>query len=117
MGTTDFKSLRAYQLSRVIAAEMYSRVELWPAFHQRTIGVQLVRAADSVSANIAEAVGRWHVADQRRLLFIARGSLRELEHWIPVAQERGLLPEDAAQDLAEVGRTLSGLIRRRAHDL
>jgi four helix bundle protein len=57
MDTSDFKSLRAYQLSRAIAAEMYLRVELWSVFHQRTVGAQLVRAADSVGANIAEAMG------------------------------------------------------------
>lgn len=75
--------------------------------------MQLVRAADSVGANIAEATGRWHQADRRRLLFIARGSLRETEHWILLAQERGLLPRDAHEPIAELGRTLAGLINKR----
>jgi hypothetical protein len=47
------------------------------------------------------------------MLFVARGSLRELEHWILVAQERGLVPPDAGEHLPEVARTLSGLIKRR----
>jgi four helix bundle protein len=48
-----------------------------------------------------------------RLLFIARGSLHELEHWIALAQERGLLASDAGDQLPELARTLSGLIRKR----
>jgi four helix bundle protein len=110
---SDFKALRAYRLSRALAADAYAAAETWSVFNQRTVGVQLVRAADSVGANIAEATGRWHQADQRRLLYIARGSLRETEHWILVAQERRLLPSDAGAEVPELARTLSGLVKRR----
>jgi four helix bundle protein len=73
--------------------------------------MQLVRAADSVGANIAEAQGRWHRPDQRRLLYVARGSLYELEHWVDLALERGLLPAEASSAIPELGRTLNGLIK------
>jgi four helix bundle protein len=85
----------------------------WPSFERWSTGMQLVRSVDSTGANIAEATGRWHQADQKRLLYIARGSLRETEHWILVAQERGLLPDDAHESLSELGRLLAGLIKRR----
>ena len=68
----DFKGLRAYQLSRELAAHICFAVERWRYVDQRTVGMQAIRAADSVGANIAEATGRWHNADQRRLLLIAR---------------------------------------------
>ena len=87
---------------------------MWPYVDQRTVGIQLIRAADSVGANIAEAMGRWHRADQRRLLYVARGSLRETEHWVLVAQERGLLSPEVALPLDELARTLGGLIKQRA---
>ena len=70
----------------------------------------MVRAADSVGANIAEAAGRWHTPDRRRLLIVARGSLYETEHWLTRAQARGLELPDT--DLQELARTLHGLIRR-----
>ena len=114
---SDFKNLRAYQLSRAVAAEVHRAVRLWSVFDQRTVGVQLVRAADSIGANIAEATGRWHQADQRRLLFIARGSVRETEHWLLLAHERGLFSADARVPLEELARTLSGLIKRRESSL
>jgi four helix bundle protein len=47
------------------------------------------------------------------MLYIARGSMHELEHWISVAQERGLLASDAGDQLPELARTLNGLIRAR----
>jgi four helix bundle protein len=109
----DFKDLRAYQLSRRLSALIYESAARWRPFDQRTIGIQAVRAADSVGANIAEALGRWHQADQRRILLIARGSLMETEHWILVAQERGLLDSDAHEPVAEIARMLNGLLKKR----
>jgi four helix bundle protein len=75
----------------------------------------MVRAADSVGANIAESSGRTG-GDQRRFLIIARASVLELEHWLDRATERDLqLPSHAVAETREVGRMLNGLIRARAH--
>ena len=74
--------------------------------------MQLMRAADSIAANIAEATGRWHEADKRRLLIIARGSLYETEHWLVRAATRKLITESYDDRLADIARMLSGLITR-----
>jgi four helix bundle protein len=113
VAVNDFRDLRAYELSRHLAARVYAAVQRWDYLDRRTVGLQAIRAADSVGANIAEATGRWHQADQRRLLLIARGSLKETEHWILVAQERGLMDSEAHQNIAELGRMINGLIRKR----
>jgi four helix bundle protein len=77
--------------------------------------MQLVRAADAIAANIAEAMGRFHLADQRRILMYARGSLYETEHWIDSASDHGLLdPAEFEDELGELARTLAGLIAKRA---
>jgi four helix bundle protein len=109
----DHKRLRAYQLSRTVGRALRTQVAAWPSFEQWSLGLQVVRAADSIGANIAEASGRWHRADQLRLLYIARGSLRELEHWIDIGEEMGLLSPETHKPLPELARTLAGLIRRR----
>jgi four helix bundle protein len=57
----------------------------------RHVGKQLVKAADSVGANIAEGTGRGTFADNRRFVRIARGSLNETKHWLRRAYKRKLL--------------------------
>lgn len=112
MGASPFRGLVAYERAVRLADELYAEVVRWPRFERWSIGLQTVRAADSVGANIAEASGRWHRPDQRRLLLVARGSLYELEHWLTRAHARGLTPHDHAEDLAQTARALNGLIRR-----
>jgi four helix bundle protein len=58
-----------------------------------TVGKQLIRAADSIGANIAEGTGRGTFVDNRRFVRIARGSLNETQHWLRRAYKRQLLNE------------------------
>jgi four helix bundle protein len=66
----------------------------WNWFARATVGRQLVRAADSIGANIAEGTGRGSYLDNRRFVLIARGSLYETQHWLRRAVRRNLLNED-----------------------
>jgi four helix bundle protein len=109
---TGFRELDAYQRAAALADEVFELSAQWEAFARWTLGVQLVRAADSTAANIAEATGRWHGPDRRRLLFIARGSLNETEHFLLTAEERGLLPSGYSARVSEIGKPLNGLIKR-----
>jgi four helix bundle protein len=110
----QFERLVAYRMAATLADELHVVVASWPSFDKWTVGVQLIRSADSVGANIAEAVGRWNQRDQIRVLLIARGSLYETRHWVARAHRRELLDEGRFDDtLGEIGRTLQGLINRR----
>src|SRR3954451_9399538 len=106
-----FRDLAAYRLSVELADGLHRAVTKWPSLDQRTIGTQLVRAADSIGATIAEASGRWHRTDERRLLYMARGSLLETEHWMQRAEARGLLQKGSTDQLTEIAKTLNGLIK------
>jgi four helix bundle protein len=108
----SFEKLAVYRRAVALADEIAACAFGWPAFHRWTVGVQLVRATDSIGANIAEANGRARDPDQRRLLVIARGSTYEAQHWLQRARARDLeCPADAATRAAEVGRMLNGLVR------
>jgi four helix bundle protein len=89
-------------------------VHLWPKFDRWSLGLQIVRSADSITGNIAEAMGRHHVPDRRRFLVIARGSLYELENWLLLAEDRELIAPGAADELESIAKTLNGLIKRPA---
>lgn len=109
---SKFNDLVAYQLAVALAADVFAAVVRWSAFERSTVGEQLVRSADAVGANIAEATGRWSAADKRRVLLIARGELCEVEHWLNVAAARGLIRSSHSDRVSEVARALNGLIKR-----
>jgi four helix bundle protein len=107
-----YRELLVYRRARVLAHQLNSTIAEWESFDRWSLGIQLVRAADSIGANIAEAHGRATLADQRRLLYLARGSLLEAEHWIDVAGERNLLDTTALEHMiVELAKLLNGLIR------
>jgi len=91
MAKSNFESLRVYQLSEKLADQIWSIVLTWNVLARDTVGKQLIRAADSVGANIAEGTGRGTFVDNRRFVRIARGSLNETQHWLRRAYKRRLL--------------------------
>jgi four helix bundle protein len=109
---SEFRDLVAYQRATEVADYLYEAVGCWQPDDRWSLGRQLIRSADSVGANIAEASGRGYRNDQRRMLFIARGSLFETEHWIATAERRGLLQVGTTDRLTEIARALSGLIKQ-----
>ena len=99
MGTTNFERLQGYQLAEAVADRVWGLVVPWDRFAKDTVGKQLVRAADSIGANIAEGTGRGPTRDNQRFVKIARGSLYETKHWLRRATHRGLLIPDQAEPL------------------
>ena len=82
-----------YQLSEKVADEIWDLVLGWDNFAKDTVGRQLVRAADSIGANIAEGTGRGTYQDNRRFVRTARGSLNETQHFLRRAFRRKLTAE------------------------
>lgn len=115
MGKTSFENLKVYTMSETFSDEVWNLVARWEHFARESIGRQLVRAADSIGANIAEGVGRYTDAEHRRFALIARGSLYESRHWLRRAFCRNLLSADEAKRLSalldELSLLLSGYIR------
>jgi four helix bundle protein len=91
---TNFETLAVYQLAERLADEVWTIVSKWAPLPRDTVGKQLIRAADSIGANIAEGVGRGSFPDNRRFVRIARGSLNETKHWLRRAYKRGLLADE-----------------------
>ena len=64
MAPTNFENLRIYALAEQLADKIWDIVKGWDGFSRATVGEQIVNAADSVGANIAEGIGRWGLQDQ-----------------------------------------------------
>ena len=75
---------------------------------------QLVRAADSISANIAEAFGRYHYKDRQKFGYYARGSFEETKSWLRKCYQRELLNENQKEIIIayvnQMGPKLNSLI-------
>ena len=89
MGKLVLEEIRVYAMAETLADDIWFIVLAWPAFAKTTIGYQLVRAADSVGANIAEGFGRAYPADHQKFIRIARGSLYEVRHFLRRADRLG----------------------------
>ena len=77
-----FEDLRVFQLAEKLSDDIWKIVGEWNYFEKDTVGKQLVRAADSIGANIAEGSGRGYPNDNKRFVRIARGSLNETKFWL-----------------------------------
>ena len=102
MERTNFENLRIYQLSEELSDNVWEIVVKWKRLAQDTVGKQLIKAADSIGANLAEGTGRGSYADNRRFARIARGSLFEVKHWLRRAYRRVLLSENEVSKLQEL---------------
>jgi len=99
MARSNFESLHVYRLSEEIADTVWDVATTWNQFARDTVGKQLVRAADSIGANIAEGDGRGSYQENRRFIRIARGSLNETKHWLRRAFRRNLLSQAQTEQL------------------
>ncbi|MFB2898531.1 four helix bundle protein [Aerosakkonemataceae cyanobacterium BLCC-F50] len=107
MERPDFEKLKVYQLSESLADAIWQIVEGWHRIAQDTVGKQIIRAADSIGANIAEGRGRYNFSDNRRFVRMARGSLNETRHWLRRAYRRNLLTTEQVNQLKPIIDELS----------
>ena len=107
MERTNFEKLQIYKLSEKLSDQIWKIVIGWDFLAKDTVGKQLIRAADSIGANIAEGSGRGTNPDLRRFLRIARGSLYETQHWLRRSYRRRLLTEKEVNDLIPIIKKLT----------
>jgi four helix bundle protein len=107
MSHTNFEKLDVYRLSERLAGEVWDVVVAWDEFAKATVGRQIVRAADSIGANIAEGSGRGSHADNKRFVRTARGSLNETQHFLRLAYRRNLLNADQTSRIRPIVEELA----------
>lgn len=91
---TKLEELSAYKIAFNLSNYVWDTVSAWDYFTKDTIGNQLVRAVDSISANIAEAYGRYYKKDKIKFYFYAKGSLYECFDFVEKAKIRNIISKD-----------------------
>jgi four helix bundle protein len=93
------EDIEVHNLSEAFADEVWLIVIKWDFFAKDTVGKQLVRSSDSISANIAEGFGRYHYKENKNFCFYSRGSIIETKGWLKKAKTRSLIDEETYQSL------------------
>ena len=110
-----FKKLTTWQRAYELALEVYRVARLFPKEETYGLISQLQRASVSIPANIAEGYERNHRKEYLQFLYVAKGSLGEVETYLSLSRDLGYLSEKdylaVENKRAEVSKLLNGLIK------
>ncbi len=112
----DFRQLKVWQKSHQLALAVYRTTRAFPKEEMFGLTSQMRRAAQSISANIAEGCCRNGDVEFARFLHIAMGSASELECHFLLARDLNLLAPPVAVEMldavGEIKRMLASFIKR-----
>ena len=95
----NYKDLQVWQKSFELSVLIYQITQKFPKAELFGLVSQMRRCAVSVASNIAEGKGRSSDADFARFLYMAKGSLNELECQVLIAHKVGYLTDDQQSKL------------------
>jgi len=113
---SGFKQLLAWQKGDDLASEIFRITEELDSRH-RWLGLQLIKAAASVTANISEGYGRSALADYLRFLEYAGGSLNEVENFLHFAKRNLIVTPKHLQAAEQLRWATSNLLFGLARSL
>jgi len=96
------EKLEVYNIAEEFSDRIWNIVVEWDYFKKDTIGKQLVRAADSISANIAEGYGRYFYKESKQFYFYSRGSIQETKSWLSKCLRRKIITQEICEPLIEL---------------
>lgn len=110
----NFTELEVWKKSRVFRNQIFQLVKSFPTEEKYSLTSQIVRSSRSITANIAEGHGRYHLRENMQFCRTSRGSLSEtLDHLI-CARDCGYVSESDFENLKlhseEILRLLNGYI-------
>ena len=107
--------LDIYRLAEEISDMIWCDFDSWEKKVQNTIGFQIIRATDSIAANIAEGFGRYSCPDRKKFYIYSRGSFEETKAWLRKLFRRQVLKENRQQEyvlkINELGPKLNAFIQ------
>lgn len=111
----NFKELKVWQKSYQLCLEIYKVTKAFPKNEEFGLTSQMRRAAVSIPSNIAEGYGRKTTPEYIRFLYIAYGSICELETQVLMSGDLGYLIQHSlpkfTDNINEVERMLKALIK------
>jgi four helix bundle protein len=110
----NYQKLDAYRVSMQLVKQVYLLTKEYPKEELYSLTSQTRRAAISIPSNIAEGIGRQYKKDTLQFMYIARGSVYELETHLNIALMTGMIAEVKLNNLIplidDTIRLLNGFI-------
>lgn len=97
----SIETLQVFIEAELLADRVWKIAYAKDFFVRDTIGKQLARAADSVSAFLAEGYAHYWFKESKRFYFYARASCLETKSWIRKLKSRGLYPDEECDELLQ----------------
>jgi len=109
----SFRQIEAWQEAHRLVLIVYQVTRTFSNDERFGWVAQMLRAAISIPANVAEGFKRRGIRDKLRFYNISEGSLEELKYYFILSKDLGYLPsnDDLTSQSETVGRLLNGLIR------
>ncbi len=103
-----------YKLAEKLSDMVWNGFDSWPTKVRSTSGYQIIRASDSISANLAEGYGRYSSADKKKFYYYSRGSFEETKAWLRKLYRRKIITEQVMKEykitIDKLGPKLNGFI-------
>lgn len=87
----DFKKYEVWELSHKLTLEIYEITKAFPDSEKYQLITQMQRAAYAIPSNFSEGCGRASDKEFHRFLQICLGSAHELEYFILLCKDLGLI--------------------------
>ena len=108
---SSYRDLLVWQKAMELTVKSYLLSHSFPRSEMYGLTSQLRRARVSIPSNIAEGYGRGSCKEYLQFLFIAQGSLKELETQTILAQRLSFSSQEDASDLLRDSETLGKMLR------
>ena len=110
---SGFKQLKVWQVGMDLVIKVYKITESFPKSEMYGLISQLRRCSVSIPSNIAEGSSRNNPKEFIQFLYIAHGSLSELDTQLTIAQLLGYIQDfnDIEELIRQIRSMLTGLIK------
>ena len=108
----SYRELTVWRKGVDLAAAVYQLTRVMPKVEEFRLSAQLIRAAASVPANIAEGNCRGTRKDYANFVSIARGSVAEVETFLILVRRLELVPADQVTELLTLTDEVSRMLNR-----
>ena len=117
---SSYRDLIVWQKAMDMTESLYRKVKKLPKEETYALGDQMRRAAISIPSNIAEGFGRNSKKEYLQFLYIANGSVSELETQLMLCVRINYLKESEIQSiltlLSEIGKIIMTITKKLNSD-